>query len=93
MKRFGGLFGKKKAPPTDRRKRASMSCQPVRQSYHEGYELLELLASEQDFWAVRPMVFPCSIFLQEAGIYERFHSLIDNAGITLFMSEEVTQYT
>ena len=30
MKRFGGLFGKKKAPPTDRRTRASSSNQPVR---------------------------------------------------------------
>ena len=93
MKRFGGLFGKKKAPPMDRQTRASTSSQSVRQSYHEGFELLELLASDQYFRAICPMVFPCSAFLQEAGIYEKFHSLINNAGLTSFMRDEVTQYT
>ena len=65
MKRFGGLFGMKKVPSTDRRTRASTSSQPVRQSYHEGFELLELLASEQDFKAVHSMVFLAVFFCKK----------------------------
>ena len=36
-----------------------------------------------------PCAWPCDAFLQEAGIYEDFYYLAENAGITDFLSTSV----
>ena len=41
---------------------------------------------------VRPCEWPCDNFLREAGIYEDFYSLIENAGLTDFLHERIDQY-
>ena len=41
---------------------------------------------------VRPCERPCDDFLREAGIYEDFYSLIENAGLTDFLHDRIDQY-
>ena len=41
---------------------------------------------------VRSCEWPCDNFLREAGIYEDFYSLIENAGLTDFLHDRIDQY-
>ena len=41
---------------------------------------------------VRPCEWPCDNFLREAGIYEDFYSLVENAGLTDFLHDRIDQY-
>ena len=41
---------------------------------------------------VRPCEWPCNNFLREAGIYEDFYSLIENAGLNDFLHDRIDQY-
>ena len=41
---------------------------------------------------VRPCEWPCDNFLREAGIYEDFYSLIENASLTDFLHDRIDQY-
>ena len=41
---------------------------------------------------IRPCEWPCDDFLREAGIYEDFYSLIENAGLTDFLHDRIDQY-
>ena len=42
--------------------------------------------------AVRPCEWPCDDFLRAAGIYDDFYSLVDNAGLTDFLHNQLEQY-
>ena len=41
---------------------------------------------------VRPCEWPCDNFLREAGIYEDFHSLMENADLIDFLHDWIDQY-
>ena len=41
---------------------------------------------------VRSCEWPSDDFLKEAGIYEDFYSLIENAGLTDFLHDRINQY-
>ena len=41
---------------------------------------------------VRPCEWPCDNFWREAGIYEDFYSLAENAGLTDFLHDRIEQY-
>ena len=41
---------------------------------------------------VRPCEWPCDDFLRAAGIYEDFHELAKNAGLTAFLHDQCDQY-
>ena len=41
---------------------------------------------------VRPCEWPYDDFLREAGIYEDFYSLIENAGLTEFFHDRIDHY-
>ena len=41
---------------------------------------------------VRPCEWPCDDFLRAAGIYDDFYSLVDNAGLTDFLHDQIEQY-
>lgn len=41
---------------------------------------------------VRPCEWPCDDFLRATGIYDDFYSLVDNAGLTDFLHDQIEQY-
>ena len=41
---------------------------------------------------VRPCEWPCDDFLRAAGIYDDFHELAENAGLTTFLHDQREQY-
>ena len=41
---------------------------------------------------VRPCEWPCDEFLREAGIYEDFYYLAENASLTNFLHDQLEQY-
>ena len=41
---------------------------------------------------VRPCEWPCDEFLREAGIYDVFYYLAENAGLTDFLHDQLEQY-
>src|SRR3954463_11119700 len=89
MSLLGRWLGKKKPERTDRVTRSSASPSTVRASYNEEIVPLELL---DDTSPARAMTFPCSVFMEVAGIQEGFESLCANAGLTRLATCRVIQY-
>ena len=87
---LGKIFGKKKSS-TSREMRPSGSNPPVRPSYNEDFEPLELIEVTQEA-EVRPSVYPCYDFLRAAGICDDFISVVRDARLEDFMLNEKPQY-
>ena len=87
---FGELF-ERRAPSSSRKTRSSEAKVP-RRSYNEDLITPEIDDSG-DLGAPHPSVFPCTQFLQAAGIYEDFMSMIESVGLQTFMGDTRTQYS
>ena len=87
---LGGIF-KKKEPANHRETRVSISNQPVRASYNEDLEPMELteLARERD---VKATSYPCHDFLEVVGIHDEFINLVETVGLSDLMLIESPQY-
>jgi hypothetical protein len=54
----------------------------------EVHEVMRVLREERVF----PSIYPCSEFMNAAGILQDFQTLISNAGLEHFMDDEPLQY-
>ena len=66
---------KRKEPSTRRETRGSSSNQPMRPSYCEEFEPMELIEVGREC-DVQPSVYPCHDFLTAAGIIDEFINLV-----------------
>ena len=91
MKKFGGWFGGKTAPPSSRETRCSKWKRRMRPSLNE--DIVDL--SDLDFEEmenVHASEYPCNDILRAMGIHDSFYELVSNAGLLEFTTEEVPQY-
>ena len=87
---LGGIF-KKKEPNIRRETSGSSSNLPMRASYNEDLEPMELieLARERD---VKATFYPCHDFLATTGIRDEFIKLVETSGLGDLMLIERPQY-
>src|SRR3954453_6796639 len=83
---FGQIL-EREAP---RSTRHSRSIAQFRRSYNE--VLIAPSIGERDNEEANVSTFPCVKFMTDAGIYEEFLTLVDNAGLTSYMNDESNQY-
>ena len=87
---FGELF-EKRTSSSSRNTRLSRAEGP-RKSYNEDL-IAPSIDDSGDYGVPHPSVFPCTQFLQAAGIYEDFMRMITNVGLQTFMGDTSTQYS
>ena len=87
---FGELF-EKRTSSSSRNTRSSRAEGP-RKSYNEDL-IAPSIDDSGDYGMPHPSVFPCTQFLQAAGIYEDFMSMITSVGLQTFMGDTRTQYS
>src|SRR3954471_22498422 len=83
---FGEIFKRE----TPRSTRHSRSTTQYRQSYNE--DLIAPSMGERDEGDANVSTFPCVTFMADAGIYEDFLTLVNNAGLTTYMNDQSNQY-
>ena len=82
---FGEIFGR--APPRVERPSRSTQSRP---SYNG--DLIAPNIGEGDDGDAHPSTFPCTNFLNDAGILDDFLYLVDRVGLTTYMLDESNQY-
>src|SRR3954462_10552493 len=83
---FGEIFKRE----TPRSSRPSRSTAQFRQSYNE--DLIAPSIGERDKGNANLSTFPCVTFMTDGGIYEDFLTLVNNPGLTTYMTDRSNQY-
>jgi hypothetical protein len=73
-----------------RSSRPSRSSTRIRRSYNEDDIAPDI--SDMDFGDANACTYPCHDFLNDAGIHGDFLHLVEKAGLTSYMRDEVPQY-